>query len=127
MNAFRALFVMVVLVASAVALPGEASAHQPRLPIGADVTILDPEVSKAYYATLDGRGHTYRIRTAVAFDLYVSLTVPGISGQGTDISAVVVRVDGNGGTIGTLNGVAHQWTKFFEPFGFSDYLQGPEY
>ena len=91
------------------------------------MTILDPEVSKAYYATLDGRGHTYRIRTAVAFDLYVSLTVPDISGQGTDISAVVVRVDGNGGTIGTLNGVAHQWTKFFEPFGFSDYLQGPEY
>ena len=127
MNAFRALFVTVVLVASAVALPGEASAHQPRLPIGADVTILDPEVSKAYYTTLDGRGHTYRIRTAVAFDLYVSLTVPDISGQGTDISAVVVRVDGNGGTIGTLNGVAHQWTKFFEPFGFSDYLQGPEY
>lgn len=126
-NAFRGLFVLVVLVASAVALPGEVSAHQPRRPIGDDVTILDPEVSKAYYSTLDGRGHTYRIRAAVAFDLYVSLTVPDISGQGTDISAVVVRVDGNGGTVGTLDGVAHKWTKFFEPFGFSDYLQGPEY
>ncbi|MEN9615009.1 MAG: hypothetical protein RL022_431, partial [Chloroflexota bacterium] len=65
MNAFRALFVTVVLVASAVVLPGEASAHQPRIPIPPAVTILDPEVSKAYYTTLDGRGHTYRIRATV--------------------------------------------------------------
>jgi len=108
-------------------MPGEALAHQPRIPIPPAVTVLDPEVSKAYYTTLDGRGHTYRIRATVTFDLYVSITVPDISGQGTDISAVIVRADGNGGTIGTLNGVAHQWTKFFEPFGVSDYLQGPEY
>ena len=123
----RAVAVTIVLVACVVAMPGEALAHQPRIPIPPAVTVLDPEVSKACYTTLDGRGHTYRIRATVTFDLYVSITVPDISGQGTDISAVIVRADGNGGTIGTLNGVAHQWTKFFEPFGFSDYLQGPEY
>ena len=123
----RAVAVTIVLVACVVAMPGEALAHQPRIPIPPAVTVLDPEVSKAYYTTLDGRGHTYRIRATVTFDLYVSITVPDISGQGTDISAVIVRADGNGGTIGTLNGVAHQWTKFFEPFGVSDYLQGPEY
>ncbi|MSQ42940.1 MAG: DUF2892 domain-containing protein [Chloroflexi bacterium] len=127
MDALRVLIVVVALIASVVAMPGEASAHQPRMPVGDDVTILDPEVSKAYYTTLDGRGHTYRIRATVPFDLYVSITVPAISGQGTDISAVIARKDGNGGTVATLDGVAQQWTKFFEPFGFSDYLQGPEY
>ena len=127
MKVLRAVAVTIVLVACVVAMPGEALAHQPRIPIPPAVTVLDPEVSKAYYTTLDGRGHTYRIRATVTFDLYVSITVPDISGQGTDISAVIVRADGNGGTIGTLNGVAHQWTKFFEPFGVSDYLQGPEY
>ena len=123
----RVFFAIMAVVVSVVAMPGESSAHQPRMPIGADVTILDPEVSKAYYTTLDGGGHTYRIRATVPFNLYVSITVPAISGQGTDISAAIVRADGTGGNVATLNGVAHQWTKFFEPFGFSDYLQGPEY
>ena len=127
MNTVRVVFVSIALIALVVAMPGEASAHQPRIPVGADVTIFDPEVSKAYYTTLDGRGHTYRIRAKAPFDLNVSITVPAISGQGTDISAVIVRADGNGGNLAILNGVAHQWTKFFEPFGFSDYLQGPEY
>lgn len=123
----RLVFVMALVVAAVVAMPSRASAHQPRVPVGADMTIVDPEVSKAYYHTLDGRAHSYRIRATNPFDLYASITVPAVTGQGTDISAVIVRVDGPSTIVATLNGADHKWTKFFEPFGYSDYLQGPEY
>lgn len=105
-------------------VPAAVLAHQPRITESTNTIVTDPEISKAYYGKLDGEPHVYSISMDKEFDLYVNVIVPDISGQKTDVSAVVFK---NGEQLILLDGINFTWTKFFEPFGHDNYLRGPEY
>lgn len=105
-------------------LPTVASAHQPRIVTDSPTTVIDPEVSKAYYGTLRGEPAVYTITADKPFALYVGVLVPDILGQKKDVSAVILK---EGEEIAVLEGIGFEWKQFFEPFGHDTYWQGPEY
>jgi hypothetical protein len=116
--------VLALVALSFIALP--AWAHQPRLVEGSSnvVEIDEPEISKAYYAELQGEPDRYVIRSNEPFELYVGLTVPDIEGAETDF---VVAVVGGEMFDVRLDGAEHEWTPFYEEFAGDDYLNGPEF
>jgi hypothetical protein len=114
----------IALTALAVLLPVAALAHQPRLVTGPTVTVLEPEVSKAYYGVLEGQPAVFSFQAPAEFDLYVGLLVPDIAGARTDLSATINR---DGQVLVALDGGASTWKKFHEEFAGDDYLQGPEF
>lgn len=109
-----------------ISAPGPAFAHQPRLVNSETTQVVDPEISKAYYATLTGSPHFYTIDSKEPFDLYVNVLVPDIAGQKKDVSATILKV-GDKGPFATLVGPSFDWKKFYEPFGADTYWMGPEY
>jgi catechol 2,3-dioxygenase-like lactoylglutathione lyase family enzyme len=112
------------MVAIAVSGTGRAYAHQPQMVTDTGITRVDkPEVSKAFYAELFGRPAVYEIVSPDSFDLYVNILVPDEAGIPTDLS---VTVTSGPDSIALLEGPAHGWTKFYEPFGGDSYLMGPE-
>lgn len=113
------LFVFVSILA-----PNISLAHQPRIVESEATQVVDPEISKAYYATLTGSPHIYTIDSKVDFDLYVSILLPDI--QSADKSTVAEVFKGEK-QIATLGGESVVWKTFFEPFGQSSYLDGGEY
>jgi hypothetical protein len=107
------------------------SAHQPRLETGTNVSmtnpivVQNPEVSQAFYSTLQGSPDYYKISSDVPFKLYLNLLVPASPGvQGDFVSAQVL--DANGNVLLTLNGTNSTWKPYFEEFGGDNYLKGPE-
>jgi len=104
--------------------PSLALAHQPRIVESEATQVVDPEISKAYYATLTGNPHIYTIDSNVDFDLYVSILLPDT--QSADKSTVAEVFKGEQ-SIATLGGESAVWKSFFEPFGQSSYLDGGEY
>lgn len=99
-------------------------AHQPRI-VESDATqVIDPEISKAYYATLTGSPHTYTINSPIDFDLYVSILVPDIKSAD---KSTVAEISKAGVRVATVGGREASWKRFFEPFGQSSYLDGGEY
>ncbi len=114
-----ALFALVFLLR-----PGVASAHQPRIVDDRITVVTEPEISKAYYAKLEGVPDIYTISSSQDFDLYVGILVPDIAGQKKDITVVVLK-DGNQITI--LDSNAFAWTQLYEPFGADRYWKGGEY
>ena len=107
--------------------PEIASAHQPRIPYNNPVNVIDPEISKAYYGTLQGDPVTYRISTLVPFSLYVNVLVPDIAGQKKDVSAAIIKNSDTDHPVAVLEGINAPWQKFYEPFGADTYWRGPEY
>ena len=103
---------------------GTAYAHQPYMVTDTGVTrVVKPEVSKAFYADLSGKPAVYEILSPDSFALYVNILVPDEVGIPTDLSVTVTR---GSDTIVMLEGPAHKWTEFYEPFGGDSYLMGPE-
>jgi hypothetical protein len=80
-----------MVAAAMLLLPIIASAHQPIIMTGEDVAVTEPEISKAYYATLSGEPHIYRISETRPFELYVNVLVPDIGGQKKDVSAAIIK------------------------------------
>lgn len=105
-------------------MPAFAFAHQPRVVESSATQVVDPEISKAYYATLNGSPHTYTIDSKVDFDLYVGILVPDI--ESADKSTVA-EISKAGVVLATIGGKDAPWKSFFEPFGQSSYLDGGEY
>jgi hypothetical protein len=101
-----------------------ALAHQPRLRESEDtIDVRLPEVSKAFYARLNGRPQHYRINSDRSFRLYVQVVVPYEESIDTDYELLVTRgVD----TVLTLAGSTADWVPYYEPFGGDVYLRGPE-
>jgi len=120
----RKLSISIALLSALFLLPSLASAHQPRIVAETPVVVTDPEISKAYYDTLDGEPAVYTIASDKPFPLYVGVLVPDIEGQKKDVSAVILK---NGEEVAVLEGSDFQWKEFFEPFGHDTYWQGPEY
>jgi hypothetical protein len=108
----------------AVGAAGTVYAHQPHLVTETGVTRVDkPEVSKAFYAELSGEPAVYEITNLDSFELYVNILVPDEVGIPTDLSVTVTR---GTDTVAVLEGPAHKWTRFYEPFGGDSYLVGPD-
>ena len=107
----------------------DAYAHQPRLVTDLEISntnpilIEEPEVSKAYYGRLENSPEFYAISSNKEVDMYLSLQVPDLPMQSTNIT--VDLIDKNGVFLAHLEGVGHKWTKFHEDFGNADYLAGP--
>lgn len=104
--------------------PNITFAHQPRIVESQQTTVLQPEVSKAYYSELTGEPDVYVIEATQAFDLFVSVLVPDIDGQKNDVSTTIQK---DGEQIAILDGATFEWKKIFEPFIHDTYWQGPEY
>lgn len=100
-------------------------AHQPRL-VGNDANVVvdQPEISKAYYSSLNGKPVTYRIESTESFRLYVNILVPDIEGIDKDVSVKILK---HGTVISILDGSEHDWTQFYEPFAGDHYFRGSEY
>ena len=107
--------------------PTVASAHQPRIPTNNPVIVVDPEISKAYYGTMQGDPVTYRIESEVPFALYVNVLVPDILGQKKDVSVAVIKNGDIDHAVALLEATGASWKKFYEPFGADTYWKGPEY
>ncbi|MFA6325033.1 MAG: hypothetical protein WCX46_02285, partial [Candidatus Paceibacterota bacterium] len=125
MNKKNILFVIFVCF---VLFPISVLAHQPRIMESNEAVVIEPEISKAYYAQLDGEPQFYSIKSEVPFDLYVNILVPDIEGQKTDVVAYILKINETSNEIiKVLDGTDFEWKKFFEPFGYDSYLMGPEY
>jgi hypothetical protein len=101
-----------------------ALAHQPRLRETEDtIAVTQPEVSKAFYARLNGRPQYYRIDSDRQFRLYVQTVVPDEDSIDTDYDIVVTR---GSDTVIARRGRFADWTPYYEPFGGDRYLRGPD-
>lgn len=114
-----ALFISLIIF-----IPTITSAHQPQLVTSRTVSVIDPEISKAYYDQLSDNPVTYTVTSDKPFQLYVNTLVPALPGQEKLITAIIAK---NGKTIATLDGSAFTWKEFSEPFGHDKYWKGPEY
>ena len=108
----------------ALSAPAPVAAHQPVVVDSETTEVSDPEISKAYYATLAGEPQRYQIDTSVAFDLYVGILVPDDGSPVKDVTAEVFRGDE---LLVRLGGVDETWKRFYEPFGQNTYWDGGEY
>ena len=118
---------VVFFIALFVFVPVFAFAHQPRITKDLITTVSAPEISKAYYAKLEGDSQMYRIDAVEPFELYANLLVPDIEGQWKNVYAIIIKDNKMNEPLVFLDGAHFEWTKFFEPFGFDSYLKGPEY
>ncbi|MFC1639032.1 DUF2892 domain-containing protein [Patescibacteria group bacterium] len=121
---FLAGLFALALVVGPFALP-VALAHQPNaVDAAGPVEVTAPEISKAYYAELDGEAAEYVIDSPEPFDLYAGLTVADLPGAETDF---VLEVEAGGGPLFRADGAEHSWTAYHERFANDIYLNGPEY
>mgnify|MGYP004004499545 FL=1 len=118
-NQFRIVIFFVIMLS----WPLGVFAHQPRIVDTEKIHVTKPEVSKAYYAKLSGKPHTYFISVNSAIDLYVNVLFPHKEGPKKNITVNIFKGDQS---IGSLSSGEVDWKKFFEPFGQSMYWQGPE-
>ena len=118
-NKLRIIIFVVIMLSWALGV----FAHQPRIVDTEKIHVTKPEVSKAYYAKLSGKPHTYIISVNSAIDLYVNVLFPHKEGPKKNITVNIFKGDQS---IGSLSSGEVDWKKFFEPFGQSMYWQGPE-
>ncbi len=102
-------------------------AHQPRITENVITNVVDPEVSKAYYAQLSNEPQMYVIHATGSFNLYVNILIPDIQWSPKDVQATIFKDGDFAHPIATLGGSKAQWEYFFEPFGYDAYWQWPEY
>jgi len=124
----RFIIALMIGIVSSVSQASAASAHQPRLVCGDKVVVENPEVSKAFYDTLNGNPRTYTIESQTPFLLYLNLLVPESSNPQGRYSAVVYRLDtGKRVELAKLNSSSVEWKEFYEEYGGDYYLWGPEH
>ena len=119
--------VFVLLIALFVFVPILTFAHQPRITTQKETIVTDPEISKAYYAELQGEPQVYDIKSDKPFNFYIELTVPDIKDQRTDFSYYVFKNGNFNQPFTEFYGGAFEWSKFWEKFGRDSYLQSASY
>lgn len=96
-----------------------------------DITqIVDPELSQAFYGTLTNGPHTFEIKSAEPFHLYVQVLVPDIEGVPNTISGIVIRETGFRGRVSEVARLLAEeatWESFFEVWGGDRYRKGSEF
>ena len=73
-------------------IPTLSCAHRPRIPTNDTILVAEPELSKAYYASLTGSDHSYRIHSIEPFLLYVSVLVPDVEDLPNDLTVKVYEL-----------------------------------
>ena len=107
-------------------LYNKVSAHAPYyINTESRVSTQEPEVSKAYYAELDGKPAEYTITSDKPFSFYINILVPDIEGVTKDF---LVQVENDkGSVVATLDGENFIWERWYENFAGDWYYKGPEY
>ena len=116
-----------LIVAALLVLPLAAAAHQPRLVQGRVTSVVDPEISKAYYGKLQGEPDVYRFTADAPFKLYVNVLVPDVPGARKDVSAAVLKDGDLAHPLAILGGADGPWEAFHEDFGGDDYFRSGEF
>lgn len=94
------------------------------------IIVEDPDLSQAYYGTMDNSPHTYEVRSEKLFSLSIALSVPDIESSTNSISAIVVKMPERKGRVTEITRInAHDalWESSFEFFGGDFYRKGPTY
>lgn len=118
-------------------LVGTALAHQPRIVSDELAQVQNPEVSQAFYGQLKGKPDYYKINSEQPFRLYVGILVPDLEAIGKDVSVEITKEHEHRAEEAEhkheeeeirilLNGLDHEWTRWYEPFGGDWYYEGPE-
>jgi hypothetical protein len=104
---------------------GSVADHQPHV-IGTqtETPVVEPEISKAYYAELMGHPARFHFTAQNEFALYLQLLVPHIDGATTDYRARILR---DGQVFAELHPQRVTWRTYHEHFGGDVYLLGPEF
>ena len=106
-----------------------AFAHQPKLikysPSKQNPhEVINPEISKAYYAKLNGEAHYYRIKSENDFLFYAGILSPKINDNYIWLSLEVL--DENNRIIYQADGSKFKWEPWYEPYAKDWYWKGPE-
>jgi hypothetical protein len=118
------IFLLLASGSMALSTPAPVAAHQPVVVDSETTEVSDPEISKAYYATLAGEPQRYQIDSPVAFDLYVGILVPD---DGSPVKDVVAEIFQGDELLVRLGGVEAEWVTFYERFGGNTYWDGGEH
>ena len=89
-----------------------------------EISVRNPEISKAYYGWLNGVPAVYSIAAPKPFLLYLNLLDPRAENSRQDYSA---RVYKDGELFVALNGADYIWLVTYEPIANDYYSKGPEY
>ena len=105
------------------------NAHQPKLinyspSKESPHTIINPEISKAFYSKLSGEPHYYLINSSEEFLFYAGILSPKINETYTWLSIDLINEDGK--IIYQANGINHSWEPWYEPYARDWYWKGPE-
>jgi len=90
------------------------------------VMITDPEISRAYYDTLNGSTRLYRIESIEPFTLSLTLLVPLRTNPDGRFAAMVYRNGEMREMLDVVDGTLTTWEYYREPLGSNEYLRGPE-
>ena len=121
MRFFLSLFLILISI--------KAFAHQPKLikyspSEDSPHEVINPEISKAYYAKLNGEAHYYRIKSEKDFLFYTGILSPKINDNYIWLSLKVS--DENNKIIYKADGSEFNWKPWYEPYARDWYWKGPE-
>ncbi len=104
-----------------------AEAHQPNfIDKAKEITVINPEISQAFYGFLDGQPVNFSIDSASDFQLYIQLLTPDVGNPQNNLFASITNE--NGIEIKKLDGLNnYTWTHWYEEFGGDWYWMGPEF
>lgn len=106
------------------------SAHQPEIIFNktGNITINNPEVSKAFYDELKGAPRDYFINSDKDFNLYLNLLVPAFSNPDGKYSANVFSIINDKEELFFSTDILSTgWSEYYEEFGRDYYYKGPEF
>jgi len=104
-------------------------AHQPKLityspSYNNPHEINNPEISKAFYGTLKGNDHYYKISSENNFLFYAGILSPKINDTYQWFSLDIL--DNNNKIIFSADGSNFDWQAWYEPYARDWYWKGPE-
>lgn len=114
-----------VFLLTGLIITSPALAHNPRIVDnqGDIISILNPDISQAFYGELNGDSALFSINLEKDQDVYFGILVPDLPNIQKDKSVVVVAKDQ---IFVNLDGESFNWTKFHEEFANDNYFTGPE-
>lgn len=96
-----------------------------------DITPIEtPDISHAFYGTLNGFPHTYEIVSREPFTLFAEVLMPDIGGIEKKVSGIIIREVGESGRVAEVSRLLAKdasWESFYEPFGGDRYVRGTSY
>lgn len=108
--------------------PRDANAHQPNLVGEEQIEVNDPEISRVFYATLEGNPHFYLVKSPSRFDLYLNLLVPKLPNWEKDFTIQISKVEGGKEVlIQEIHSRDFPWEEYYEEFAGDYYYMGPEW